>query len=74
MLDIEGGTVARPVRSGGTWMRSSSVRRGIRSCGRAIRLPVLIGDRVTKTYAVPGAMTALLERPPTPEELAERPG
>ncbi len=73
MLDIGGGMVARPVRSGGAW--EAVVERPARHPrGRAIRLPVLIGDRVTKTHAVRGAMTSLLKRTPTPEELAERPG
>ncbi len=73
MLDIGGGTVARPVRSGGAW--EADVERPARHPrGRAIRLPVLIGDRVTKTFAVRGAITTLLERTPASEELAERPG
>ena len=65
MLDIGGGTVARLVRSGGAW--EAVVERPARHPrGRAIRLPVLIGDRVTKTHAVRGAMTALLKRTPSP--------
>jgi len=75
VLDIGGDTVARgpsvPEVLGKRW---SSVQRGIRSRGRAIRLPVLTGDRVTKTHAVCAAMTTLLERTPTPDELGERPG
>ena len=73
MLDIGGGTVARPVRSGGAW--EVVVERPARHPrGGAIRLPFPIGDGVTKAHAVRGAMTALLKRTPTPEELAERPG
>ncbi len=65
MLDIGGGTVARPVRSGGAW--EAVVERPARHPrGRAIRLLVLIGGRVTKTHAVRGTMTALLKRTPTP--------
>ena len=57
-----------------TWWIRQGVQRGIRDKGRAIRLPVHMGDRVAKAHAVRGAMSAELGRDPTPHELGERLG
>ncbi len=74
MLDIGGGTVARPDCSGGTWeavverlARQPLPRQSHSSPGPHRR-------QGNENPRCARRMTAMLERTPTPEELAERLG
>jgi RNA polymerase primary sigma factor len=57
-----------------TWWIRQAVTRAIADHGRTIRLPVHMGDRVSKMYRTRHQLTQKLGRDPTIEELAEELG
>jgi len=57
-----------------TWWIRQAVTRAIADQGRTIRLPVHMGDRVSKMYRTRHQLTQKLGRDPTIEELAEELG
>ena len=57
-----------------TWWIRQAVTRAIADQGRTIRLPVHMGDRVSKMYRTRHQLTQNLGRDPTIEELAEELG
>jgi RNA polymerase primary sigma factor len=57
-----------------TWWIRQAVTRAIADQGRTIRLPVHMGDRVSKMYRARHKLTQELGRDPTIEELAEKLG
>jgi RNA polymerase primary sigma factor len=57
-----------------TWWIRQAVTRAIADQGRTIRLPVHMGDRVSKMYRTRHQLTQELGRDPTIEELAEKLG
>lgn len=57
-----------------TWWIRQAVTRAIADQGRTIRLPVHMGDRVSKMYRTRHQLTQKLGRDPTIEELAEKLG
>jgi RNA polymerase primary sigma factor len=57
-----------------TWWIRQAVTRAIADHGRTIRLPVHMGDRISKMYRTRHQLTQELGRDPTIEELAEELG
>ena len=57
-----------------TWWIRQGVQRGVRDKGRAIRLPVHMGDKVAKAHATRATLLAETGQDPTPKEIAERLG
>ena len=57
-----------------TWWIRQSVTRAIADHGRTIRLPVHMGDRISKMYRTRHQLTQDLGRDPTIDELAEELG
>ncbi len=57
-----------------TWWIRQSMQRGLQHHSRTIRLPVHIGQELTKLRATERKLTSELGRDPTPGELAERLG
>jgi RNA polymerase sigma factor (sigma-70 family) len=55
-----------------TWWIRQSVRRGIADRGQLIRIPVHLGDALTRLSRVRRDLSARLEREPTPVEIGRR--